>query len=76
MTRKDAIANDTAWYIRRVRLNQGGYTDRGYYYGIGEPLYECYTARDYVTFRARDRRHAIEQLRDHMQPHKIWLHKN
>lgn len=26
--------------LRRLRLNQGGYTDKGQYYGVGMPLYE------------------------------------
>lgn len=25
--------------LRRVRLNSGGYTDQGVYYGLGKPLY-------------------------------------
>jgi hypothetical protein len=56
--------NDEKVYVRKLRLNQGGYTDRGDYYGIGLPLYECWNNEIYQTFRADDRSHAIEQLRD------------
>lgn len=28
-------------YLRRVRLNQGGYDRNGTYFGTGEPLYWC-----------------------------------
>jgi len=28
------------FYLKRIRLNQGGYTDRGRYYGSGMPLFE------------------------------------
>lgn len=27
------------FYLRLIRLNKGGYTDKGMYYGIGKPLY-------------------------------------
>lgn len=76
MTRQQAIAADVAWYVRRVRLNSQGYTSSGSYYDVGMPLYECFNAREYVNFRADDRQHAIEQLRDHMRPYEVHVHKS
>ena len=63
------------WYVRRLSLNSDGYTSQGYYYGQGTPLYECFNEKEYVTFRADDRSHAIKQLVDHMAPHQITLAK-
>lgn len=63
---------DSAWYVRRLRLNNGGYTSSGTYYGLGAPLYECFNAREYLVLRASDRQDAIAQLRNHI-PHKIVI---
>jgi len=40
----------TKFNLQRVRLNQGGYTDTGQYFGIGMPLYE-YRAEFPPTYR-------------------------
>jgi hypothetical protein len=55
-------------YLRKLRINKGGYTDNGEYFGTGEPLYEYYYLEDdfYTHFkhiRARDREHAKEIIR-------------
>lgn len=47
-------------YLRRMRINRGGYTDKGQYFGIGLPLYCAsfeYGSNGYVdeTIRATDR---------------------
>jgi len=59
--------------IRKVRLNQGGYTDDGIYFGVGKPLYyfqdEDGFYKDYL--RASDRADAIEQVRDFYPTAKI-----
>lgn len=53
-------------YLRRIRLNKGGYTDRGVYYGRGAPLYEYeYAGDDYTrNMRAIDRTHAKQRIQD------------
>ena len=57
--------------LQRVRLNQGGYTDRGHYYGNGAPLY-WYCIEQQIDghwevfdkyIRASDRANAKEQVR-------------
>lgn len=47
-------------YLRRVRLDSGGYDPNGTYFGHGEPLYWVATAYSEVDYmlRARDRKHA------------------
>ena len=57
--------------LHHVRLNQGGYTDSGEYYGSGQPLYE-YSAEIYSSdskwdsvggvIRADDREHAKSKI--------------
>ena len=48
-------------YCHKVRLNKGGYTDTGHYFGVGMPLYlfetEDCSVSDYI--RAYDREDAI-----------------
>lgn len=66
MTRTDAKSSDLAWYVRKRRINSQGYDVNRSYWGTGLPLYECFNSKEYVTFRADDRAHAIEQLRDHI----------
>lgn len=65
----------SSWYIRKLRLNSGGYTSQGYYYGLGLPLYECYNNSEYKTFRADDRVHAIEQLIDSYKGYNLSFAK-
>jgi hypothetical protein len=50
-------------YVRRTRLNRGGYTEAGRYFGIGAPLYEVSSDRGeiHTWYRAKDRNHAKEQ---------------
>jgi hypothetical protein len=45
------------WYLRRVRINSGGYDEGGAYWGIGEPLWYAASESGEATmfFRARDR---------------------
>jgi hypothetical protein len=55
-------------FLRKLRINKGGYTDVGEYFGTGEPLYEYYYLENdfYTNFkhiRARDREHAKEMIR-------------
>lgn len=52
-------------YLRRIRLNSGGYDRTGYYYGHGAPLYEYESADSaYVgELRAYDREDAKERVR-------------
>lgn len=52
-------------YLRRVRLDRGGYDSNGTYFGIGEPLYWYADAEQMVddVLRAVDRRHAKERIR-------------
>jgi hypothetical protein len=59
MTRK------AKFYLYRVRLNRGGYTDTGYYYGVGRPLY-CFVSADGADgacIRANDREAAKARVR-------------
>ena len=52
--------------LQRIRLNQGDYTDRGCYYGIGLPLW--FAASDdgsvALEFRSRDRETAKRYVRE------------
>lgn len=58
------MEESTTWFIRRIRLNSGGYDRSGGYWGTGLPLYECFS--DYADmschFRASDRSGAAAQL--------------
>lgn len=50
--------------LSRVRLNQGGYTDRGQYFGVEAPLYYAQSEEGYERYyRAYDRESAKEQVR-------------
>lgn len=50
--------------LERVRLNSGGYTSAGQYYGQGAPLFEACSDEtgDCLTFRAADRKAAKAKL--------------
>jgi hypothetical protein len=53
-------------HVQRVRLNSGGYTDSGCYFGTGAPLY-CIWDDDYICsdhVRAYDRADALQIARD------------
>lgn len=60
--------------VRRVRLNKGGYTPSGRYYGVGQSLFEIdgedpkHDVWVNHTVRAHDREDAKEQARE-MYPH-------
>ena len=51
-------------YLRKVRLNNGGYDSNGTYFGIGAPLYWCANDDGDIDFmlRAYDRADAREQV--------------
>lgn len=52
--------------VTRERLNQGGYTRDGVYFGIGQPLYymQDEDGFDQQYFRATDRTEAVEIARE------------
>jgi len=52
--------------LQRVRLDRGGYTSSGKYYGIGAPLYEAYNPEtgESLVFRAADRATAKRHVED------------
>lgn len=53
-------------YIQKQRLNQGGYTDDGIYFGTGEPLYFAQDEEGLWDgyFRASCRAEAVEIMRE------------
>lgn len=56
--------------LQRVRLNSGGYTNSGYYYGNGNPLY-WYCSDDGIaegTIRVNDRADAKAFVRANVNP--------
>jgi hypothetical protein len=59
--------------LRKVRLNQGGYTSDGIYFGVGTPLYFAQDEEGYWCdyFRATCREEAIDILRDTFPVAKI-----
>lgn len=72
---KTRNASSSKWQVRRLRLNQSGYTSNWYYFGVGLPLYECFNDSEYVCLRASDRNHAIEQLRDQYKGQEIKFYQ-
>jgi len=52
--------------LQRVRLDRGGYTSSGRYYGTGAPLYEAYNPEtgESLVFRAADRATAKRHVED------------
>jgi len=60
-------------YVQKQRLNGGGYTDDGIYFGIGEPLYYAQDEEgiwgDY--YRASCREEAVEIARNRYPLAKI-----
>ena len=64
--RQQALAYTGKVYVRRERLNSGGYTADGCYFGIGEPLYYVtdYDGIHSDYFRASCREEALEKARD------------
>ena len=50
--------------LRLVRLNKGGYNDRGRYFGIGEPLFEYDNGERWGHVRAPNRENAKEKVVD------------
>lgn len=52
-------------YLRRIRINSGGYDDGGAYWGLGAPLYAYGTGDgDWKYLRARSRDDAKAKIRD------------
>jgi len=52
-------------YLRRIRVNAGGYDDGGAYWGQGLPLYEALNDSGGFIFRAADREAAKAHVRNH-----------
>ncbi len=52
------------FYLKRVRLNSGGYDSSGEYFGIGATLYQYQADSMYSCryIRAYDRNHAKKQI--------------
>lgn len=52
-------------YVRRERLNSGGYTSDGCYFGVGSPLYFCqdYDGLYETYVRATCREDAVAKMR-------------
>ena len=61
-------------YLRRVRLNLGGYDPNGTYFGHGAPLYWCSDAEGEVDFvlRARDRDEAKTKVLKKLPDATFW----
>lgn len=52
-------------YLRRIRINSGGYDDGGAYWGLGAPLYAYGSGDgDWKYLRARDRDDVKAKIRD------------
>ena len=58
------VADRRNYTLRRVRLDRGGYDERGKYYGVGQLLYEASNknTNDYTEFRAADKADAEDKL--------------
>lgn len=56
-------------YLSKVRLNRGGYTDKGYYLGTGQQVWEYQYAGDDCShyIRARNRESAKEIIRGRLK---------
>lgn len=57
---------DLKFYLKRIRINQGGYDSLGGYWGIGMPLYYAETEDPQgpdLYFRAEDRNDAKDYIR-------------
>lgn len=52
------------FYLRRVRLNSGGYDSDGYYWGTGIPLYRYWNDEEGIDYeiRAYDRTDAKAKI--------------
>jgi len=79
MTKWQVFSNNPAWggtrgdpgysgklYLERIRLNRGGYTSRGQYFGVGQPLYRVTDEEGSIDhhIRARDRADAKTVVRE------------
>ena len=63
--RRRPVGAAMRYYLRKVRLNQGGYDDLGQYWGCGEPLYQwlcCDLEDDWHYIRASSRDQAKRQI--------------
>jgi hypothetical protein len=58
-------------WLRQVRINRQGYSDRGDYYGVGQPLYLAQwddgEEFHYDYIRAANRADAKEKVRDKIE---------
>lgn len=61
-------------WLRQVRLNRQGYTDRGVYYGVGQPLYiaqwedpDSRWGEEVLYFRAANRAEAREKVMEQVK---------
>jgi hypothetical protein len=65
------------FYIQRVRLNQGGYTDKGQYFGTGRPLYSFQSQDGNIDdfLRAEDREEAKQFIRKRYWAYDIVFHR-
>lgn len=61
-------------YLRRVRVDQGGYDALGTYWGIGAPLWWCADDDGEVDFvlRAADRARAKDIVREQYPDARFW----
>lgn len=64
--RQQALTYTGRVYVRLERLNSGGYTKDGCYFGVGSPLYYIsdYDGIHSDYFRASCREEALEKARD------------
>jgi len=59
------------FHIERVRLNRGGYSDAGRYFGVGAPVFEVFDkeANEYGAVRARDKKAALAEAEFAIERH-------
>lgn len=66
------------WYVRRIRLNSQGYDSSGCYWGVGIPLWCCYSADWKLEFHIRGQRDyavcAYQWARNHKDPVAACAH--
>lgn len=76
-TAKNTQSRDLKFYMRKIRLNSGGYDADGRYWGIGAPLYraeafhEPTNTEEIEYFRAYDREKAREFIRRKFSGDKV-----
>lgn len=73
-TRHNSAQESPRFYLRRVRLDSGGYDPGGAYWGIDEPLY-WFASEDGETegyLRATSRESAKRQIRENYPDARFW----